>query len=162
MFFKILACILILALAGAGVYFLYQQEEPVCQVCKRPMYQATNFEIELASGEPVKVCCPRCGLYFQQGRDDVAGARVADFDSGQLTVAEEAFYVEGSSVHPCCQMETEQKDQSGIQYQLSWDRCMPSLVGFDSESAAQSFSEKYGGTIKSYAELRAEIVRTEQ
>ena len=162
MIVKILVSILILILAGLAGYYLYEQEEPVCQVCQRPMFKATTCEIELKSGETVRVCCPRCGLYFQLGRNDVTHVQVADYDSGDLIDADHAFYVEGSSVHPCCEMGSGRKDQSGMQYQLSWDRCMPSLIGFDSEAGARLFSEKHGGSIKNYDELREEIERIEK
>jgi len=156
---KILVSILILIAAGYAGLYLYEQEQPICQVCQRPMYPASVAVIELNNGESVKVCCPRCGLYFQMGRNDVQRIQVADYNSGNLIDAEQAFYVEGSSVHPCCKMGPTQKDQAGTQFQISWDRCMPSLIGFESEADARSFSEKHGGTIKRYAELQEELRR---
>ena len=74
---------IIALLIGAG-YYVYIQLEPECAICRRPMHKATSYSILLEDESSVEVCCPRCGLHFQQGRRDVADAQVADFSTGPL------------------------------------------------------------------------------
>ena len=56
----------------------------------------------------------------------------------------------------CRHDERVKEDRSGAQYQLTWDRCLPSLITFSTREAAASFQKESGGTIKTYAELRLE------
>jgi hypothetical protein len=79
----------------------------------------------------------------------------ADFCSGERLPARQAFYVEGSSVHPCCK-DIAEKDRSGVRYDLAWDRCLPSLIAFKSRDEAVAFRSQYGGVIKAYDELSLE------
>ncbi len=148
---------LIMTLASGACRYIDFAGEPLCQVCRRPMHQATFYSIYLEGEENrVEVCCPRCGLYFQQGRDDVLRAEVADFDTGELVTARDATFVENSSVHLCCNQEFVQKDRSGRDYVLSWDRCLPSLVAFRYRQAAARFTLTKGGVIRSYDDLLAD------
>ena len=48
------------------------------------------------------------------------------------------------------------EDRSGRQYEVAWDRCLPSLIAFSSREAARKFQKENGGDIKTYAELLAE------
>jgi hypothetical protein len=59
-------------------------------------------------------------------------------------------------VHACSHSLV-QEDRSGTQYQVAWDRCLPSLVAFESRGAAEVFRKSNGGTIKTYDELVAEL-----
>lgn len=154
MLVKILVTFLILALAGGAAYFLTLEQVPYCRICDRPMHTATTCLISLSSGENVEVCCPRCAFRFREGRTDVESVLVANFGTGDKIEALEAFYVEGSSVHPCCSHEDVQKDASGAQYERTWDRCLPSLIAFRTMNAAKEFSQLYGGTVRQAGELR--------
>ena len=147
---------IIALLIGAG-YYVYLQLEPVCAICRRPVHKATFYSIVLEDKKSVEVCCPRCGLHFQRGRGDVAAAQVADFSTGERFPADEAHYVENSSVHLCCTTEQMQEDRSGTQYTLAWDRCLPSLVAFRNRERAVEFSRQRGGLIKTYAQLLQEL-----
>ncbi|HSF15033.1 MAG TPA: hypothetical protein VLK65_05730 [Vicinamibacteria bacterium] len=146
-----------LALVGAAGAFLYTQISGTadCDVCYRPLHAETYYRIHLANGDSMDVCCPRCGLRFQEGRTDVARTEVTDFDSKEQIDAGEAFYVEGSPVHFCSHSAV-QEDRSGTQYQVAWDRCLPSLIAFATREAALAFQAKHGGIIKTYEELLAE------
>jgi hypothetical protein len=146
----------ILGLLAAAAYLLYVNQPPACAVCHRPIHQATFYRIHLSSGEIEDICCPRCGLHFQLGRTDIAGAEAADFVTGERFQASEAYYVENSSVHLCCSEDPVEKDWSGTQYSLTWDRCLPSLVAFKSREEAAAFVRQNGGVFKSYEELLAE------
>ena len=126
-----------------------------CDVCYRPMHAATFYRVHLQNGDTMDVCCPRCGLRFQQGRKDVARAEVTDFNSQSRLDAAEAFYVEDSPVHFCSHAAV-QEDRSGTQYEVAWDRCLPSLIAFESRAAADAFRRQNGGTVKTYEELLME------
>jgi hypothetical protein len=119
------------------------------------MHQATFYRIHLESGETKDVCCPRCGLRFQEGRNDVVAAEVTDFNTKQRLDAAFAYYVENSPVHFCSHARM-QEDRSGGQYQVTWDRCLPTLIAISSKDAAQTFQRDNGGEIKTYEELAAE------
>ena len=154
---RILQALAALALVAAVGTILYDQwDEPdKCDVCYRSMHQATFYRIHLGSGESKDVCCPRCGLRFQEGRDDVVATEVTDFYTRQHIDATVAFYVEGSPVHFCSHASV-REDRSGGQYEVAWDRCLPSLIAFASREAAQKFQKENGGDIKTYPELLAE------
>jgi hypothetical protein len=151
--------LMILALPTAACHYLDFGEEPVCQVCRRLMHKATFYRVFLQGQDPVDVCCPRCGLYFQQSRSDVVRSEVADFVTGTLLEASRAFYVENSSVHLCCSQDFVQKDASGQEYVLAWDRCLPSLIAFRDRDRAEEFTRKNGGMITTYDQLLKETLR---
>lgn len=152
---RIAVSLLIVGLAGAAVYY-FQHHERTCQVCGRPIHEATFYRIFLKDGEKVDVCCPRCGLHFQQGRRDVVKTEVADFDTGERFPSEQAFFVENSSIALCCPAGMVEKDRSGAEYIRGWDRCLPSLNAFRTLARAQRFAEEHGGEIKVYSELLQE------
>ncbi len=154
---RILMVVALLGLAGSVGYFTYVQLRPegVCEVCHRSVHEATAYEIRLEDGAAQKACCPRCGLRFQRDRTDVASAEVTDFDTGQRVDANDAFFVEGSSVNLCHKKMVEE-DRSGVQYQLTWDRCMPSLIAFKGRESADTFRGDYGGVVKTYEEILEE------
>jgi hypothetical protein len=149
-----LAALVLVAVVGTFVYV--QLGDPnSCDVCYRPMHQETFYRIHLESGETKDVCCPRCGLRFQEGRDDVVAAEVTDFNTKQRIDAAVAYYVENSPVHFCSHAGVHE-DRSGAQYEVAWDRCLPSLIAFSSREAAKKFQGENGGDIKTYEELLAE------
>lgn len=150
---QLIAAIVILAAAATAAYYYWPQEREVCQICRRPMHDATSYFVTLGNDHEVELCCPRCGLRFQTGRNDVAETEVADYPSGQRIAASEAFYVVGSSVHPCCSEADILKDRSGIEYERTWDRCLPSVIAFRSEEDAGNFRDRHGGRILNYGEF---------
>lgn len=148
------AALTLVAAVGAFVYV--QTNSPAeCDVCYRPMHAETFYRIHLDNGDTKDVCCPRCGLRFQEGRDDVVGVEVTDFYTRERVDAATAYYVEASPVHFCSHAAV-QEDRSGVQYEVAWDRCLPSLIGFASKEDAERFQRENGGSVKTYDELRAE------
>lgn len=141
----------LIALVG---HFIYSNAAPTsqCDVCYRPLHAETYYRIHSADGTVLDVCCPRCGLRYQAGRDDVVRTEVTDFDSKALLDAADAFYVEGSPVHFCSHAHIEE-DRSGTQFEVSYDRCLPSLIAFESRTAAVGFVRQNGGVIKTMDEL---------
>jgi hypothetical protein len=49
-----------------------------------------------------------------------------------------------------------EQDLSGDRYDVSWDRCLPSLIAFRSREAAEAFRSKFGGVVKLYRKLLEE------
>lgn len=150
---QLLAALVIITLAGAAAYNYWPGEMPVCQICRRPMHAATSFFVTLESGHEVELCCPRCGLRFQRGRSDVRSVDVSDYMSQRRLPASEAVYVAGSAVHPCCSQAEILKDRSGIEYEMTWDRCLPSVIAFGSQEDALVFQQKQGGELMTYEGL---------
>ena len=146
-----------LALVALVGGFIYSNVTPAdqCDVCYRPLHAETYYRIHATDGTALDVCCPRCGLRYQAGREDVARTEVTDFETKALFDAEDAFYVEGSPVHFCSHAHVEE-DRTGTQYEVSYDRCLPSLVAFQSREAAVRFARQNGGVIKTMDELLKE------
>ena len=144
--------LLALCLAGGLACSILDSRSRSCSLCGRPLHAKTYPEIDSRDGRTHQVCCPRCVLHDQASRTDPSASRVADYYSKKLIGAEEAFFVENSSFHPCSSHDSK-RDSSGTAYAVSWDRCMPSLVAFASLEAAKRFRREKGGVIKSYQAL---------
>lgn len=155
---KLVLAVILIGLGIGLVYFWAATGGSVCGVCQRPLHSVTSYRIHLSSDQVVEVCCPRCGLHFQNSRSEVIESEVADFESGVLLPAEEATYVVGSDVHLCCSIERLREDRAGGQYVLSWDRCLPSIVAFKNPDRAKAFQSKRGGYLSTYRELVTESV----
>ena len=153
---QLIAGAIILALAAGLAYYFWPANEQLCPVCQRPIHRATSYYVTLGTGKTVELCCPRCGLRFQQSGGDVRSVRVTDYVTGKLLDPEAAVYVEGSSVHPCCTQEEIKKDQAGVEYERTWDRCLPSVIAFGSEAAARKFQGQHGGEVRTHEEILAE------
>lgn len=150
---QIIAGIIIATLAATATYYYWRQEPDICQICRRPMHDATSFFVTLEDGQEVELCCPRCGMRFMAGREDVESSVVADYLSEERIPASKAFYVVGSSVHPFCSEAEILHDRSGIEYERTWDRCLPSVIAFRTREDAREFQAQYGGEIAQYDQL---------
>lgn len=148
------AAVLLLSLLAGSSYYLYTLETETCGICQRPLHGATTYRVDLIGGEFVDVCCPRCGLHFQERNSDrVKQAWIGDVATRERFPAERAFYVEDSSVQSCCSMDRPREDGPGTPYTLAWDRCLPGLVAFKDRQSALDFQQDRGGVIKSYHDL---------
>ncbi len=148
----------IVALFAGAVYFLFLGQPVVCDHCGRPLHQETLYKVHLRDGEVTQACCPRCGLHFQQGRDDVVSLEVADFRTSELLDATQAFYVEDSSVNRCYLDTPVHRQIEGTESTLAWDRCMPGLLAFESRQDAEEFRSEKGGFIMTYNQLLKELL----
>ena len=149
---QIVAILLPVALLGGVGYYLSQQGHLDCDICSRHLHEEITYKIYLSGGEVLEACCPRCGLRFERSNDDVVSAQVADFTTGEFVPAEEAFYVEGSLVELCAH-DLAQRDGMGVLYRLVWDRCLPSLLAFETRQQAELFRRQNGGEIKTYSHV---------
>lgn len=149
---------LALALVGGTIYFVTSRLEPeaTCAACHRAIHGETHVVAHLEDGTTADVCCPRCALRFQKERDDVSSVDVTDFGTMERLDARDAFFVEDSKVILCRHDDRVQEDRSGVQYTLTWDRCMPSLVAFADREDAVAFQRESGGVVKTYDELLQE------
>ncbi len=148
----------IVALFAGAVYFLFLGQPAVCDLCGRPVHQETLYRIHLRDGEVRQACCPRCGLHFQQGRDDIVSLEVADFRTNELLDATQAIYIEDSSVNLCYLDDPVQRHIEGVESRLVWDRCLPGLLAFESREDAEEFRSEKGGVIKTYEQLLEEAL----
>lgn len=151
---KKMTAVVFIGALGLGLAYLWiEAGESLCQICRRPLHSATIYQIQLSADETVEVCCPRCGLHYQNAHSEVKGSQVADFESGSLFPAEDAIYVVGSDIHLCCSSERVREDRAGGQYLLSWDRCLPSVVAFKNKARANLFRMENGGYLSTYSQL---------
>ena len=144
-------CVLAL---GALAYWgstKFLQGPPSCQVCYRPVHPGQEYTIILADGTEEHTCCPRCGMHFQarQGARAVA-ERATDFLSGARIDPARATFVEGSDLMTCCSSPPLKRDEPQRASELVWDRCLPSLVAFETRAEALQFSRQHGGRILTY------------
>lgn len=155
---RIAGAVVAVALVGLASVFVYPrlQPEATCAACYRAIHGETHVRAHLEDGSTADVCCPRCALRYQKERGDVASVEVTDFATMKTLDAKDALFVEDSTVVLCRHDERVQEDRSGVQYALTWDRCLPSLIAFSTREAAVAFQRESGGVVKTYAELLQE------
>ncbi len=146
-----LASLLVLALFASC-----HRSNDVCDACHRPMHAETQFQVRLEGGETRALCCSRCGMRFQLERGDAVGAEVADYATKTLIDAHSVYFIKDSSVSLCTHSPPVREDRTGSQFQVTWDRCLPSLVAFQSQELADAFRKQNGGLVKTYEELLLE------
>jgi nitrous oxide reductase accessory protein NosL len=78
---------------------------------------------------------------------------VRDFDTAGLLDATKAFFVEGSDVSPCTAKRSSPTDERGCCMKTLYDRCLPSLLAFGTRQAAEGFTQRHGGKVKTLAEI---------
>jgi hypothetical protein len=127
-----------------------------CAVCERAECTNMAFGIHMMDGKTVDACCPRCGLrYIAAQHPSVASLSVRGFDTGAPLDATRAFYVEGSRVTPCTSAgHSLPKDERGCCMGAVYDRCLPSLLAFDSKPKADAFAREHGGFVRTLTDIR--------
>jgi hypothetical protein len=101
----------------------------------------------------IDTCCPRCALHYEIGRPgEVARVTVADGATGEVTNATQAIYIEGSDAEGCHPDMGSTPREPGVGYDRTFDRCLPSLVAFKTETDAREFQKRYGGRVLDYAQ----------
>src|SRR5712691_7941338 len=121
-----------------------------CAACDRAECKNMVFTIHLSNGKTVNTCCPRCGQhYIESQRPSVASLSVRAFDTAAILDATRALYVDGSNVTPCTvEGSSLPKDERGCCMNPVYDRCLPSLIAFDSRAKAEAFAREHGGIVK--------------
>ncbi len=130
----------------------------VCTLCEREMHPATAFHLT-TEGETIHVCCPRCGLHYSlQHPDSITRAVSTDANTLEEIPAESAYYVEGGDVEYCTlhQSPVFRTGQPGAAMR-SFDRCLPNLVAFSTQTDARAYRASHGGRVLTYDEARESV-----
>ncbi|HEV8374893.1 MAG TPA: hypothetical protein VGR38_01525 [Candidatus Polarisedimenticolia bacterium] len=118
-----------------------------CWVCEREIHSSVRATLTLADGKRVPACCPRCALHYREEPGNrVRDITATDYASGRTLPLERAFLVEGSDETPCVHHPAVM-DETHMPMQACYDRCMPSLIAFGSDSRARAFLSDHGGTL---------------
>ncbi len=142
------------ALAGPRLWRWYQAPPAGhCPICLRHEHKESMVKFQ-AQGEPVtSACCLSCALtYGRQTHKPVRIVAVTDHNSGKEIPPEQASFVVGSDVSPCTHTMAH-KGEEKEEYTVQWDRCLPSILAFNSAGAAEDFRTQHGGRVRSLKEL---------
>jgi hypothetical protein len=152
----LLAGFLLVGIIAAAGYFAYHYlvlPSHQCEICGRPVHAAHYSSVVLKSGRQIEACCPRCAMHYELNMPgQVARLSVADDPTGQAIEAQMATYVEGSDQHPCMSASDRTPREPGVEYDLKFDRCLPSLIAFKDEAAARGFQRQHGGRLLTFAQ----------
>ncbi len=147
--------VLLLCVGGVG-YYAYRHlvvANQECDICGRAVHSAHESTLLLKNGEKVHTCCTRCALHYNQNHPgQVADLLVMDHSNGSKVDASKAIYVEGSDVQECVPASETPPREPGVEFERTYDRCVPSLIAFSDESAARDFMSHQGGHMLTYAE----------
>ncbi len=153
--------IAIAGLVGAAIlrYEATRRSSHPCQVCTRPIHEGTGYRLALAKGSE-SACCPRCGIHFVLQHPGVVQAAFAtDFFSGTEIPAASAYYVEGGDEEHCASVQPLVRKEQVGSASLAFDRCLPTVVAFASDSDAQKYHSEHGGKVLSYTELLESVAK---
>lgn len=153
---SLLVGLLLVGAVGGGGYLAYRYfvlPSQQCEICGRPVHAEHLSTVALKNGRQIQACCARCALHYEHNLPgQVAHLSVADNVTGAAIDAEKANYVEGSDQHPCMIASENAPREPGVEYDLKFDRCLPSLIAFKDESAARDFQRGHGGRELSFAQ----------
>ena len=102
-----------------------------CSACKRRPLPHQCGEIRREDGSFDVTCCAVCGLRLLSSQSEAAQLFVGDQISGQMFLAENAYFLINSLASPCCQ---------------------PSFLSFSSEHEVALFQAGFGGSIARFDE----------
>jgi ribosomal protein L24E len=151
-----LVTLLALAAIGLTSYFAYRREtrsDPnLCNICGRQIHPGMSFVVE-TDGRAEHACCPRCGMHFALSHHGKAQKlRATDMNSGKLIPAETAYYDEGGNINHCAAHgEAVERQPQGVSVR-DYDRCLPTLVAFQTRAEAETYQKEHGGRVLSYSE----------
>ncbi len=153
-----LVAIGVITALGAWAFFSVSRPSPdLCRVCERGMHHGVTYRLELASGNE-DACCPRCGMHYQVEHPGAAKRALAtDLNSGQFIAADTAYYVEGGDISHCTMHSTPVARQPRGVSVRDYDRCLPSLVAFDSKQAAETYQKQHGGEVLDYTQAMERV-----
>ena len=129
----------------------------ICPFCERAVHSATAYRLKVGD-RLVVACCPRCAMHLQVNHSGkISEAWATDVTTGERIAAETAVYIEGGDVQYCThgqQPVTRQPQGASVR---EYDRCLPTLVAFKTQQAAQAYQQQHGGRILSYAQALADV-----
>jgi nitrous oxide reductase accessory protein NosL len=146
---------ILLVVGGAG-FFSYRNfvlPSQQCDICGRAVHTDHESTVLLKDGARVQTCCPRCALHYELHKPgQVAGLLVDDRATGEEIDARKALFVEGSDDRSCVPASETPPREPGVDYDRTFDRCLPSLVAFKEESTARQFIAAHGGRFLTYGQ----------
>lgn len=146
-----------LTVVAGATYFAYRRfvlPGNQCDVCGREIHAGHESIVLMKTGKKLQACCPRCALHHERHHPgQVTGVLVADHRTGEKVRAQDAVYVEGSDEMPCMPESATPPRDPGVEYQMAYDRCVPSLLAFKEEVAARRFLAAHGGRLLSYGQV---------
>jgi len=103
-----------------------------------------------SNGE-IEACCPQCAIHYEEEENDkVLEMTITDYYSGMMVDSEDAFYVKGGDLSPCCKVDVK-RSQSGESFQKAYDRCLPTVISFENRKNALKYLKKHGGIISTFS-----------
>ncbi|MBZ5497057.1 MAG: nitrous oxide reductase accessory protein NosL [Acidobacteriia bacterium] len=151
---NVLIGLILLGVVGGGCYLAYQRlvlPSQQCDICGRPVHAAHDSIVLLKNSSKVHTCCPRCALHYEQNHPgQIAGLLVADRATGVKIDGQKALYVEGSDEQLCGPLTEAPPREPGVEFDRTFDRCLPSLAAFKEEAAARSYQAVHGGRLLTY------------
>lgn len=151
----LIGLLLLAAVGGAGLfsYHYYNTRHLQCQICGRPIFPKMQSTAFLKDNSRMDTCCPRCALHAMvQKPAEVRRIAVADYHNGEAISADTATFVEGSEVECCRPDPSAAPREPGVEYDLKFDRCLPGLHAFRTESEALDFQRQYHGRVLSFTQ----------
>jgi hypothetical protein len=149
--------VLVLVLIVVAALSLYVMEKrrlsaAICRACGREIHSEWAFMLGLKNGKQERLCCAKCGILEQlQMQPQVASAIATDYATGRSVQAEKAVYLWNSDLEHCA-MPQKREWADPRPMDLTFDRCFPSLVAFESRDEAARFKADHGGTLVDYSE----------
>ncbi len=146
-----------LGLCGyAWLRFVVHPKQAVCTYCLRPLKANVRVIAEIA-GKRAEVCCARCAITeANQQQKSLRLIEVHDYLTGAALTPGQAWFVEGNQVTTCSRNEMRMDEMKETQTR-QFDRCSPGTVAFANKAEADSFAERNGGAVVSYAALMREV-----
>jgi len=86
-------------------------------------------------------------------------ARLDAASGGNTIDGQKAVYLEGSSIDGCQGPAEFVPRDPGVQYDLHFDRCLPTLIAFKNTQEALAFQQRFGGRVLSYEDALASVKR---
>jgi hypothetical protein len=125
-----------------------------CSLSGRRIHPGMAVRLQVEGQAPGRACCLRCAIsYAQQTGKTVRIFSVTDYVSHEPVPPERAVYVVGSTVTPCAGPPVDVPANRREASQVSWDRCLPSVIAFAKQEDAEEFRQQSGGEIGTFAEL---------
>jgi hypothetical protein len=152
-----IVAIALLAVAGyAGWRLVERRDQQVCWACQRPVHAASATTARV-DGREETFCCPACALseHEQSGRT-VTITSLTDYGTAKPLSPGHAFLVRGSDVHTCAHDQAIRSEYERP-LQVTFDRCWPSLVAFDTRERAVVFARQHGGEVVSFTSLETQL-----
>jgi hypothetical protein len=157
----ILVVVLALAAIGAVSFSAYRWEAPqhpaICQICERNIPKQTAFRMNTSDGT-IMACCPGCAMHYMLHHPSgIRQALATDFNSGRMIPAATAYYDEGGDVQYCTAMHPAvERGPQGVSMRV-YDRCLPTLVAFQTPQEAEAYQQQHGGRVLSYSQALASV-----